>query len=116
MELNIIRDSLYKDRVQAISIHGKYPYKLYLEIKGNSNIGRYIVIIANSKLTDSDVVDTISIKLPSDKRRVVNVNTNIVKPNTASDGYYIKYKVKEVNVLDVGDTPILVYRSAKEVV
>lgn len=115
MVLNIVRDNSYKDKVHAMSIHGKHPYKLYLEIKGNSKIGRYIVVIANSQLDKDGIIDSVSIKLPYEKRRIKNVNTNIVKPNTTSDGYFITYKVKEVSVLDVCDTPILVYRSAREV-
>lgn len=114
MVLNIVRDTSYKDKVQAMSIHGKYPYKLYLEVKGNSNVGRYIVVIANSQINKSELVDSISIKLNSDKRKARNVNTAVVKPNTTTDGYFITYKVKEVSILDVGDTPILVYRSTKE--
>lgn len=113
MVLNIIRDESYKDKVSAISIHGKHPYKLYLEVKGNSNIGRYIVVIGNNQIDEKDKVDSISIKLNSNKRNVKNINTNIVKPNTTTDGYFVTYKVRESSILEVGNTPILVYRSVK---
>lgn len=114
MVLNITRDVSYKDKVSAMSIHGKYPYKLYLEVKGNSKIGRYIVVISNSQINKKQAIDSISIRLDNSARQSRNINTNIVKPNTTSDGYFITYKVKEISVLDVGDTPILVYRSVKE--
>ena len=114
MVLNITRDVSYKDKVSAMSIHGKCPYKLYLEVKGNSKIGRYIVVISNSQINKKQAIDSISIRLDNSVRQSRSINTNIVKPNTTSDGYFITYKVKEISVLDVGDTPILVYRSVKE--
>lgn len=113
MVLDIVRDQSYKDKVLAMNIHGKYPYKLYLEIKGNSNIGRYIVVIGDKQLNKDNRIDSISIKLNSNKS-LKNVNTSIVKPNTYIDGYFVTYQVREINVLDVGDTPIWVYKSTKE--
>ena len=109
MLIDVVKDKDYSDKVHAMDIHGKYPYKIYLEVRGNSNIGKYIVIISSKQLNKDNEIDEISIKL---KAKVAN--TNIIKPNTSTDGYYIHYKVKEVNILDVGDTPIMVYRSAKE--
>lgn len=113
MVLNIIRDTSYKDKVEAMDIHGKYPYKLYLEVKGNSNVGRYIVVIGNSKIVNDEQVDSVSIKLDSNNKKAKSA-TAMVKPNTTTDGYFVTYKVREISILEVGDTPILVYRSAKE--
>lgn len=109
MLIDVVKDKDYSNKVQAMDIHGKYPYKIYLEVRGNSNIGKYIVIISSEQLNKDSEIDEISIKL---KDKIAN--TNIIKPNTSTDGYYIHYKVKEVNILDVGDTPIMVYRSARE--
>lgn len=114
MVLNIVRDPLYKDKVLAMSIHGKHPYKLYLEVKGNSNIGRYIVVVSNEQLNKNGKVDSISIKLNTSRKQLKNINTTVVKPNTSTNGYFVTYKVKESSILEIGDTPILVYKSAKE--
>lgn len=110
MSLVITRDENYKDKVKCIDIHGKYPYKLYLEIKGNSNIGRYIVIVGDKQLNKDGEISDISIRITSSK---VKVNTNIVKPNTLNNGFYVTYKVKEVSIIDVGDEEIYVYRTTK---
>ena len=114
MVLNIVRDQLYKDKVLATNIHGKYPYKLYLEVKGNSNIGRYIVVVSDEQLNKDEKIDSISIKLDTSKKQLKNINTTVVKPNTSTNGYFVTYKVKESNILEIGDTPILVYKSTKE--
>lgn len=114
MILNIERDKEYADKVQSVSIHGKYPYKTYLEILGNSIIGRYIVIVSNKQIKKDSIIDEISVKLSDNKFRKRNTNSNIVKPNTAVDGYFVRYKVKEINILDIGETPIFVYRSTRE--
>lgn len=114
MVLNIIRDPLYKDKVLAMDIHGKHPYKLYLEVKGNSNIGRYIVVVSDEQLNKNEKIDSISIKLNTSKKQLKNINTTVVKPNTSTNGYFVTYKVKESSILEIGNTPILVYKSAKE--
>lgn len=114
MVLNIIRDPLYKDKVLAMDIHGKHPYKLYLEVKGNSNIGRYIVVVSDEQLNKNEKIDGISIKLNTSKKQLKNINNTVVKPNTSTNGYFVTYKVKESSILEIGNTPILVYKSAKE--
>jgi hypothetical protein len=116
MILNIERDKKYEDKVIATDIHGKYPYKLYLEVKGNSNIGRYIVVVSEKQLNKDNKVEKISIKLDTNGKKAPKKesNTTIVKPNTVKDGYYITYNVKEASVLDVGNIPILVYRAEKK--
>jgi hypothetical protein len=116
MILNIERDKNYSDKVIATDIHGKYPYKLYLEIKGSSKIGRYIVVISDEQLNKDSSVEMISIKLDKKKRKTPRIesNTNIIRPNTVSnDDYYVNYKVRETSILEVGDSPILVYKAGK---
>lgn len=115
MVLDLIRDKNYNSKVIASDIHGKHPYKLYLELLGNSNIGRYIVVVSNQPLNKGKTVDEISIKLDKTEGQIKNVNTSVIKPNTSTvNGYYVTYRVKESNILEVGNTPILVYKSAKE--
>lgn len=114
MVLSIERDPLYKDKVLAMDIHGKHPYKLYLEVKGNSNIGKYIVIISNKQLNKDEKIDSVSIKLDAANKQLKNANTAIIKPNMSLNGYHVTYKVRESTILEIGDTPILVYKSSKE--
>ena len=97
-----------------MDIHGKHPYKLYLEVKGNSNIGKYIVIISNKQLNKDEKIDSVSIKLDAANKQLKNANTAIIKPNMSLNGYHVTYKVKESTILEIGDTPILVYKSSKE--
>ena len=42
MELIIKQDKSIQGKVLANKIHGKFPYKLYLEMIGNSIYGDYI--------------------------------------------------------------------------
>lgn len=115
MLLNIEKDKKHTDKVIPMSIHGKYPYKMYLEILGNSSIGRYIVIVSEKEISKNDKVDSISIRISNNSKYKAraNYNSTIVKPNTSSDGYMIRYRVKEINILEVGETPIFVYRKTK---
>ena len=116
MNIVIKRDKEY-DTVKATDIHGKYPYKLYLEIIGNSNIGRYIVIVSNKILNEIEPIDEITIQLV-DKVSTANKAARILRqgnrPNMVGNDYFIKYKVKEKSILDVGNNPIMVFRSVKE--
>lgn len=116
MNIKIIRDKDY-DTVLAPEIHGKYPYKLYLEIIGNSNIGRYIVVVSNKQLNEIEPVNEITVQLV-DKVSTANKAARIIRqgnrPNMVGNDYFIKYKVKEKNILDIGNNKIHVYRSVKE--
>ena len=47
-----------------------------------------------------------------DTQRLIRSNTQGIRPNTVSNKA-AKYKVKEVNVLDIGRKPIMVFRPIK---
>lgn len=111
MKINIIKDNRYNDKEIPKNIHGKYPYKYYLEIRGNSNIGRYIAVISDKNLCiNKEDIDEISIKIKEEKKRKLNSN-NIVKPNMIGNSLYITYKVREVSILDVQNIPMEIYRN-----
>lgn len=116
MNLKIIRDKNY-DTVNPMEIHGKYPYKLYLEIVGNSNIGRYIVVISDKQLNSEEAIDEITVQLV-DKVSTANKVAKVIKqgnrPNMVGNDYFLKYRVREKNILDVGNNKIQVYRAVKE--
>ena len=116
MNLKIIRDKNY-DTVSAPDIHGKYPYKLYLEIIGNSNIGRYIVVVSGKPLNEEEPVDEITVQLV-DKVSTANRMAKVIRqgnrPNMVGNDYFLKYRVKERSILDVGNAQIQVYNSVKE--
>lgn len=108
-----MRSKNHEGKVSISEVHGKYPYKLYLEIRGNSNIGRYIVVVSNSQLNKKEAVDEIKIKINNGSVQKKK-KQQIVKPNMMGDGFYTQYKVREVSVLDIGNVPILVYTPIKE--
>lgn len=111
MNIKIIRDKNY-GTVSATEIHGKYPYKLYLEIIGNSNIGRYIVVVSNKLLNEDEQIDEITIQLV-DKVSTTNKLAKVIRqgnrPNIVGNDYFIKYRVKERSILDVGNNKIMVF-------
>lgn len=115
MTLKIIRDKQY-NTVIASQIHGRYPYKLYLEIKGNSNIGRYIVVVSDRPLNSDEAVDEIIVQLV-DKVSHNNKSASIIRqgnrPNMVGNEYYLKYKVKETSILNVKDSPLMVFKPVK---
>lgn len=109
--IDISRDKKYKEKVYAKDIHGKYPYKLYLELKGNTVLGKYIVVIDEKPISKNDeLVSEINIhrqqKFANNKYR----DEQISRPAIASDDAIIHYNVKEVTILEVSDTPIFVFR------
>lgn len=117
MELIIKQDKSIQGKVLANKIHGKFPYKLYLEMIGNSIYGDYIAIISNEEITNNkSPIDTVIIqledKMSMDTQRLIRSNTQGIRPNTVSNKA-AKYKVKEVNVLDIGRKPIMVFRPIK---
>lgn len=111
MGIKIKRHEKYKDKIIATSIHGIYPYKAYLEIRGNSNFGKQIVVISSKQIPSSDLQE-ISVRL--DKAESNKNKTNIVKPNTSNNGYYVNYKVREISILDVESIPIYVFKLETE--
>lgn len=96
------KDNRYKNKVKALDIHGKHPYKAYLEIKGNSNLGKYIVVVGDKPIC-TETIDEIHLK-------VQVTNTNILRPNMDNKGCFIKYKTVETDILEVGDIEISVYK------
>lgn len=109
MVVEIKKSTQYNDKIVPNMIHGKHPYKIYLEIKGNSNIGKYIVVISNQDIKNGHNIDSVTIKRDLGNNINKNVNTMIVKPNTVNNMYYTTYRVKEVSILDVIETEMYVY-------
>jgi hypothetical protein len=114
MKLEIIKSNKYKEPVGIKDVHGKYPYKLYLEIRGNTTIGRYLVVVSETQLGVKDVIDQIVIHVADSagniqKAKRTSQNPTIVKPNMSGNMYMLSYKVREVDVLKVGKEMIWVY-------
>lgn len=116
MTLNIKPDKEHTTQVRAMDIHGKYPYKLYLEIRGNTNIGRFIVVISDKQLNKTEKVEDILIQVKEQestsffKRKAQAQNT---KPGMIGDGIFKRYRVRETSILQVGEEPIFVFRPIK---
>lgn len=113
MTIKIVKDEKYENKVKPQSIHGLYPYKLYLKILGNSNIGEYIVVVSDKQLNKRGEVDEIIIKIKNEKKQRKRSENNIVQPNILSNGYGLRYRVKETSILEVGNTKIDVYKPEK---
>lgn len=116
MELIVRKDKNIQGKVLASRIHGKFPYKVYLQMIGNSVYGEYIAIISNQEIkTGNSKIDTVIIqledKMSADTQRLIRTNAQGMRPNTV-DNKAAKYKVKEVNILDIGKTPLMVFRPA----
>jgi hypothetical protein len=111
MKLEIIKNNNYLRPVSTKEIHGKFPYKIYLEIRGNTKIGRHIVIVSNNQLQFKEDIDSIVVQLVDElgHREKVKQSQQSNKPNILGDGYMLAYKVKEVDVLKVGDEKVEVY-------
>ncbi len=114
MNLYIKEKKDISEKVIAKSIHGKYPYKIYLEIKGSSKYGKYIVIVSDIDLKNNQSVDSICIKLDNVNKKKRRASGDIVRPNAINGESSALYKVKEVNIIEVGDTPIIVFEEDKE--
>lgn len=104
MNLYIKENKKFNDSILAKQVHGMYPYKFYFEVIGNSKLGKYIVVVSDKDVTENKVVDTISLKI--DKATMHRANTKIVKPNTINGENFTLYRVRQVSMIDVGDTPM----------
>lgn len=113
MTIKIVKDEKYENKVKPQNIHGLYPYKLYLEVLGNSNIGKYIVVVSDKQLNKKGEVDEIVIKIKNEHKRRKRSENNIIQPNILNNGYGLRYRVKEVSILNVGNTEIDVYKPEK---
>lgn len=111
MTINITRDKRFRKAALASSIHGKHPYKIYLEILGNSNIGRYIVVISNKILNEKEPVNEILVQLTDkvDQYRDYIEKSNIAKPNMINQ-YFVRYRVREKSIIDLEDKRLLVFK------
>jgi hypothetical protein len=119
MKLDIIKSNRHRDAVNTKDIHGKYPYKLYLEIRGNTSIGRYLVVVSTVQLDAREAVDQIVIHMADEKGNIQkasrkNQENPIVKPNMSGNMYMLTYKVREVDVLKVGNEKLQVYMPLAE--
>lgn len=101
MQLCIAPDKELPNKVPYRSIHGKYPYKLYLEVKGNCKYGRFIVVVSDKPF---DEVDSVLVKDISQQSQ----NSNGPKRET------FVYNVRKVDIFEVGDTPINVFKIVKK--
>lgn len=110
MQLKVKKSKKYINKVVPNDIHGLYPYKLYLEINGNSMYGKYIVIISNNQLNKAGKVDSIMVELSNDIK-VPDKQTSVIRPNLTANGTPV-YSVKEVSILDVGNVPVQVFEPA----
>lgn len=106
MKIRIKPSNKFEKKVKPEDIHGLFPYKHYLELYGNSLMGRYIVVVSNKQLNALDKIDYISIQ----RKNSDNKKYTTVRPN-AFNGSTMEYKVKEVSILDVGDRPINVFET-----
>lgn len=115
MTIDIKRDKSFKTKVRAEDIHGNFPYKLYLEIKGNSKIGKYIVVVSNKQLNKEETVDNIIIYLTDNKIGFLEKNNTqqLNRPNMIGNNM-VKYKVRERSIMDVDDTYLIVFKPVKE--
>ena len=101
MQLKVVRDPAYNTKMHYKQIHGKFPYKTYLELKGNSKYGRFIAVVSDSKIED---ITEIAIKIEDNNRTAIDSMTNAIRKD------YLIYKVKEINVLELETTPIFIFK------
>lgn len=108
MKIKIKKHSKYKDKVVAKDIHGLFPYKAYLQLKGNSNIGQFIVVVSDKDLHKNDEkINEIEILISTKQR-----DTTIVRPS-AFNGETAYFEVIETNILKVKDSRIYVFETLK---
>ena len=108
MGIKVMRHEGFKDKVLPSTIHGKYPYKAYLEIRGNSNFGSHLVVISKDDISKSGL-DEISIRVKG-KSASKSKTSEVIKPNTSNNGFYINYKVREISILDIQDVAMYVFK------
>lgn len=108
MTIDIKRDTNFDKKVRAGMIHGKFPYKMYLEILGVSLIGKYIVVVGDKPLGNG-LVDSVLIQTTDKEIKEDQSVSKFAKPNMEGN-YHIRYSVKEMNVLDVPDVPLVVFK------
>ena len=113
MTLDIIKEPNIESVVKAGDIHGEYPYKLYFEIMGNSNIGRYIVVVSDNNLKKSDSINEIVVRLSDkmDAYKKYSDNTAL-KPNMINQ-FFVRYRVKEKSIIDVQEQKMMVFKPFK---
>ena len=102
MQIKIEEHASYKEKVPYTAVHGKFPYKLYLEVKGNCKYGRYIVVVSNKELKD---VDSIQIKVNSKQSVDALQQINVVKQKD-----FIVFNAKQVTMFDIINTPLYVFK------
>lgn len=112
MQIKIKKDKRYKNKVTPNEIHGKYPYKLYLETMGNCVYGRYIAVISNRQLNKNGKVDSILVDVSDRVNKNKRVQSNVM-PNTVSANIE-RYKVKEISILGIETTPMLVFTESRQ--
>lgn len=111
MKIRLKRCESYSNKVHTFDVHGAFPYKTYLMIKGISKVGKYIVVVGSTKLED---IDKVAIRLDIDdkpKSKYKGKISDIIKPN--NDEHSLVYDVTEVSIMDVGDNEIEVYEQIK---
>lgn len=106
MQLKIEEHASYKEKVPYTAIHGKFPYKLYLEVKGNCKYGRYIVVVSDKELKD---VESIQIKVNSKQSLDALQQINVVKQRD-----FIIFNAKQVTVFDVANIPLYVFKPLED--
>ena len=65
-------------------------------------------------MKNNQSVDSICIKLDNVNKKKRRVSGDIVRPNAINGENSALYKVREVNIIEIGDTPILVFEEDKE--
>lgn len=110
MLLSIIQDKNYINPVSAEDIHGLFPYKAYLEIIGNSNIGKYIVVVGNKPLSEKEKITNILVYLKDAEAsyRDTYNNSSVRKPN-GINSFLVRYKVHEKSILDMKNKTVTVF-------
>jgi len=111
MNILIKRKEDIDGKIKVKNIHGDYPYKLYLEIKGNNKYGQYIMVVSNEDLHGKEPITSVCIKI-KDKVKKKN-NNGIVRPHSVNGEDSIYYNVREINFLDVQNEEMIVFTDIK---
>jgi len=108
MNIFIKRKEDIEDKVNVTSLHGKFPYKIYLEIKGNNKYGQYIMIVSNKDLHGKEPISSVCVEIKGVNKKK-RTNNGIVKPNSINGENSIYYNVREVNFIDVQNESMFVF-------